>query len=69
MVFDSANKDELTQLAKFENMLAKDAAAIVLQSVNTGTAGSMVSMVSMENSEGVRVVGYYSMLAANWSNN
>jgi D-xylose transport system substrate-binding protein len=53
VIFDSANNDELTQLAKFENMLAKGADVIVLQPVNTGTAGSMVSMA---NSEGVRVV-------------
>ncbi|WP_298854290.1 substrate-binding domain-containing protein [uncultured Ruegeria sp.] len=59
VIFDSANNDELTQLAKFENMLAKGADVIVLQPVNTGTAGSMVSMA---NSEGVRVVGYDSML-------
>ena len=59
VIFDSANNDELTQLAKFENMLAKGANVIVLQPVNTGTAGSMVSMA---NSEGVRVVGYDSML-------
>ena len=59
VIFDSANNDELTQLDKFENMLAKGANVIVLQPVNTGTAGSMVSMA---NSEGVRVVGYDSML-------
>jgi D-xylose transport system substrate-binding protein len=59
VIFDSANNDELTQLSKFENMLAKGAKVIVLQPVNTGTAGSMVAMA---NSEGVRVVGYDSML-------
>ncbi len=59
VIFDSANNDEQTQLAKFENMLAKGANVIVLQPVNTGTAGSMVSMA---NSEGVKVVGYDSML-------
>jgi D-xylose transport system substrate-binding protein len=59
VIFDSANNDELTQLGKFENMLAKGAKVIVLQPVNTGTAGSMVSMA---NSEGVKVVGYDSML-------
>ena len=46
VIFDSANNDELTQLAKFENMLAKGANVIVLQPVNTGTAGSMVSMAN-----------------------
>jgi D-xylose transport system substrate-binding protein len=59
VIFDSANNDELTQLAKFENMLAKGAQVIVMQPVNTGTAGNMVRMA---NSEGVRVVGYDSML-------
>ena len=59
VIFDSANNDEQTQLGKFENMLAKGATVIVLQPVNTGTAGSMVSMA---NSEGVKVVGYDSML-------
>lgn len=59
VIFDAANNDEQTQLAKFENMLAKGAQVIVMQPVNTGTAGSMVQMA---NSEGVRVVGYDSML-------
>jgi len=57
--FDSANNDEQTQLAKFENMLAKGCQVIVLQPVNTGTAGNMVRMA---NDEGVKVVGYDSML-------
>jgi len=57
--FDSANNDEQTQLAKFENMLAKGCKVIVMQPVNTGTAGNMVRMA---NEEGVRVVGYDSML-------
>lgn len=59
VVFDSANNDEQTQLAKFENMLARGAEVIVLQPVNTGTAGNMVRMA---NSEGVKVVGYDSMI-------
>ena len=59
VIFDSANNDELTQLSKFEIMLARGVDVIVLQPVNTGTAGSMVQMA---NSEGVRVVGYDSML-------
>ncbi len=59
VIFDSANNDEQTQLAKFENMLAKGAQVIVLQPVNTGTAGNMVKMA---NSEDVKVVGYDSML-------
>jgi D-xylose transport system substrate-binding protein len=59
VIFASANNDEQMQLAKFENMLAKGCQAIVLQPVNTGTAGSMVRMA---NEEGVKVVGYDSML-------
>ena len=59
VVFDSANNDEQAQLAKFENMLAKGCKVIVLQPVNTGTAGKMVKTA---NEEGVKVVGYDSML-------
>lgn len=59
VIFDSANNNEQTQLSKFENMLAKGAKVIVLQPVNTGTAGNMVKMA---NEEGVKVVGYDSML-------
>ncbi len=59
VVFDSANNDELTQMSKFENMLTKGVKVIVLQPVNTGTAGKMVEMA---NKEGVKVVGYDSML-------
>ena len=59
VVFDSANNDEQAQLGKFENMLAKGCKAIVLQPVNTGTAGKMVKTA---NEEGVKVVGYDSML-------
>lgn len=60
VIFDSANNDEQQQLAKFENMISKGAQVIVLQPVNTGTAGSMVQMANME---GVKVVGYDSMLS------
>lgn len=59
VIFDSANNNEQTQLAKFENMLAKGAKVIVMQPVNTGTAGNMVKMA---NAEGVKVIGYDSML-------
>lgn len=59
VLFDSANNNEQTQLSKFETMLARGAKVIVLQPVNTGTAGNMVKMA---NEEGVRVVGYDSML-------
>ena len=58
-IFDSCNNNEQDQLAKFENMLSRGAKVIVLQPVNTGTAGAMVKMA---NREGVRVVGYDSML-------
>ena len=53
VIFDSANNDEQTQLAAFENMLSRGARAIVLQPVNTGTAGSMVTLA---HKNGVRVV-------------
>ncbi len=59
VIFDSANNDEQAQLAAFENMLSRGAQAIVLQPVNTGTAGSMVSLA---HKNGVRVVGYDAML-------
>jgi D-xylose transport system substrate-binding protein len=59
VVFDSANNDEQAQLAAFENMLSRGAQAIVLQPVNTGTAGSMVTSA---HKSGVRVVGYDAML-------
>ena len=59
VVFDSANNDEQAQLSAFENMLSKGAKVIVLQPVNTGTAGGMVARA---NKEGVKVVGYDSML-------
>ncbi len=58
VVFDSANNNEQTQLAKFENMLTKGVKVIVMQPVNTGTASNMVKMA---NSEGVKVIGYDSM--------
>ena len=59
VIFDSANNDEQTQLAAFENMLSRGAQAIVLQPVNTGTAGSMVTSA---HRNGVKVVGYDAML-------
>jgi D-xylose transport system substrate-binding protein len=59
VIFDSANNDEQTQLAAFENMLSRGAQGIVLQPVNTGTAGSMVTLAHRAN---VRVVGYDAML-------
>src|SRR6202451_3067075 len=59
VIFDSANNDEQTQLAAFENMLSQGAQIIVLQPVNTGTAGSMVTFAHKAN---VKVVGYDAML-------
>ena len=59
VIFDSANNDEQAQLAAFENMLSRGAQAIVLQPVNTGTAGSMVTSA---HKSGVKVVGYDAML-------
>ena len=59
VIFDSANNDEQTQLAAFENMLSRGAQAIVLQPVNTGTAGGMVTSA---HKSGVKVVGYDAML-------
>ena len=59
VIFNSANNDEQTQLAAFENMLSRGAQVIVLQPVNTGTAGSMVTSA---HKSGVKVVGYDAML-------
>jgi D-xylose transport system substrate-binding protein len=59
VIFDSANNDEQTQLAAFENMLSRGAQVIVLQPVNTGTAGGMVTSA---HKSGVKVVGYDAML-------
>jgi D-xylose transport system substrate-binding protein len=59
VVFDSANNDAQIQLAKFQNMLVKGCKVIVLQPVNTGTAGNLVKMA---HNEGVKVVGYDSMI-------
>lgn len=59
VIFDSCNNDEQTQLSKFENMLAQGVKVIVLQPVNTGTAGNMVKTA---NKQGVKVIGYDSML-------
>jgi D-xylose transport system substrate-binding protein len=59
VIFDAANNDEQAQLASFENMMTQGAQVIVLQPVNTGTAGNMVRRA---NADGIRVVGYDSML-------
>ena len=59
VIFNSANNDEQAQLAAFENMLSRGAQAIVLQPVNTGTAGSMVTLA---HKSAVKVIGYDAML-------
>jgi D-xylose transport system substrate-binding protein len=59
VLFDAANNDEQAQLASFENMMTQGAECIVMQPVNTGTAGNMVKRA---NRDGIRVVGYDSML-------
>lgn len=59
VVFDSADNDEQAQMEKFENMLAKGVDVIVLQPVNTGTAGQMVELAHEMD---VKVIGYDSML-------
>lgn len=59
VIFDSAGNNELTQLRQFEKLLDDGVDVIVLQPVNTGTAGSLVRLA---NDKGVRVVGYDSML-------
>lgn len=59
VLFDSANNNENTQLAKFENMLTRGADVIVLQPVNTGTASNMVKMA---HEAGVAVVNYDSLI-------
>lgn len=59
VTFDAANNDELRQLQIFEEMLDTGVNVIVLQPVNTGTAGALVAMA---NARGIRVVGYDSML-------
>jgi len=59
VIFGSANNDEQTQLAAFENMLSQGVQVIVLQPVNTGTAGSMVTSAHKSR---VKVVGYDAML-------
>ena len=59
VVFDSSGNNELTQLQQFEKMLDEGCQVIVLQPVNTGTAGAMVRLA---NQKGVKVVGYDSLL-------
>jgi D-xylose transport system substrate-binding protein len=57
--FDSAGNDQERQLEEFDAALTAGAKVIVLQPVDTGTAGAMVAKA---NARGVRVVGYDSMI-------
>ncbi len=57
--FDSSHNDELTQLRQVEKLLDQGIDILVLQPVNTATAGSLVQLA---HRHGVRVVGYDSML-------
>ena len=59
VLFDSANNNEKTQMARFENMLTRGADVIVLQPVNTGTASNMVKMA---HESGVAVINYDSLI-------
>ena len=59
VIFDSANNNENSQLAKFENMLTQGADVIVLQPVNTGTASNMVKMA---HDSGVAIINYDSLI-------
>jgi D-xylose transport system substrate-binding protein len=59
VLFNSSGNDELTQLRQVEQLLDEGIKILVLQPVNTGTAGSLVGLA---HERGVRVVGYDSML-------
>ncbi len=59
VVFDSSGNDELRQLQQFEAMLESGVDVIVLQPVNTQTAGALVNLA---HENGIKVVGYDSML-------
>ena len=59
VLFNSSGNDELTQLRQVEQLLDEGIKILVLQPVNTGTAGSLVKLA---HKRGVKVVGYDSML-------
>ncbi len=59
ILFDSSSNDELTQLRQVEKMLEEGVHVLVLQPVNTGTAGNLVRLA---HEKGIKVVGYDSML-------
>ncbi len=59
VLFDSSSNNELTQLQQVEKMLDEGIQLLVLQPVNTGTAGNLVRLA---HEKGIKVVGYDSML-------
>jgi D-xylose transport system substrate-binding protein len=59
VLFDSSSNNELTQLQQVEKMLEEGIQLLVLQPVNTGTAGNLVRLA---HEKGIKVVGYDSML-------
>jgi len=59
VLFDSSSNNELTQLQQVEKMLEEGIELLVLQPVNTGTAGNLVRLA---HEKGIKVVGYDSML-------
>jgi D-xylose transport system substrate-binding protein len=59
VVFDSSGNDPLRQLQQVEEMLELGIDVLVLQPVNTATAGALVNLA---HDTGVKVVGYDSML-------
>jgi len=59
VVFDSSSNNELVQLRQVEKMLDEGIQVLVLQPVNTGTAGSLVRLA---HDKGITVIGYDSML-------
>lgn len=59
VMFDSSGNDALRQLQQFEEMLESGVDVMVLQPVNTATAGALVNLA---HDQGVKVVGYDSML-------
>ncbi|WP_377190508.1 substrate-binding domain-containing protein [Ruegeria meonggei] len=59
VIFDSSGNDPLRQLQQVEEMLDLGVDVLVLQPVNTATAGALVDLA---HDQGVKVVGYDSML-------
>jgi D-xylose transport system substrate-binding protein len=59
VLFDSSSNNELIQLQQVEKMLDEGIQLLVLQPVNTGTAGNLVRLAHEKD---IKVVGYDSML-------